>query len=155
MNILVQISVSSMPKMSQSSSAAFSAEHHRLFVNDCAIVTVCFLPTEPWMHPLVLPISLSFSLIVTLTLYQHLFLSHDSYAHMVLCCQCMINFLADLCLHTHSRKLCYVITQSMLEILFTFTPKGLSALGPLTNDIFSTFVYLQKSIGSHLEVRGL
>lgn len=42
----------------------------------------------------------------------------------------------------------------MLEILFAFAPKGSSALGPLKDDIASAFVCLQKSIGSHSEVRG-
>lgn len=53
------------------------------------------------------------------------------HALMVLCCQCMIN---SLCLHTHSRKLCYAITQSMLEILSTCTPKGSQILAhsPMT-----------------------
>ena len=54
-----------------------------------------------------------------------------------------------------ARKLCYVITQSMLEILFTLAPKGSSAPGPLTSDIASAFVYPQKSIGGHLGVRGI
>lgn len=45
------------------------------FVNDCTIVTVCFLSAKQRMYPLVLPISLPFCLIVTLTPYQHLFLS--------------------------------------------------------------------------------
>lgn len=82
-------------------------------------------------------------------------LTHGSYTHIVLCCQCMIDSLADLCLHTRCQKLCCVITQSMLEILFTFTPKGSSALGPLADDIASAFVYLRKSIGGRSEVRGL
>lgn len=49
----------------------------------------------------------------------------------------------------------FVIAQITLEIHFIFTPKGPSALGPLTDDIASAFVYLQKSIGILLGVRGL
>lgn len=49
-------------------------KHHRLFVNDGAIVTDCFLPSCECICFFSL-ISPSFSLIVTLTLYQRLFLS--------------------------------------------------------------------------------
>lgn len=92
------------------------------------------------MRLLVLPVSPSISLIVTLTLYKHLFLS-DRLAWYYAASAWSI-FLVDLCLHTHSQKLCYVIAQITLEILFIFTPKGSSALGPLTDDTASAFVYL-------------
>lgn len=126
----------------------------------CEWLRHCYglLFTELWMHLLFLPhLSLIFpdSHTHSVPTPISLWLTHDSYTHIVLCCQCMIDSLADLCLHTHCQKLCCVITQSMLEILSTFTHKGSSALGPLTNDIASAFVYLQKSIGSHSEVRGL
>lgn len=127
-------SLSSLPKMSPSSTA-LSAEHHRVFVNDCAIVTTHFS-----IHRAVNASACSphLSLIIRDSPTRFvptpisLWLTHNSCAHMVLSCRCMIDFLADLCLHSHSQKLCYVITQSMWEILFTFTPKGSSALGPLS-----------------------
>lgn len=119
LSIWVEICVSQMPP-------SFTAEHHRLFVNDCAIVMSAyylrscerfFSPHLPWQSHTRCTNTYSFRL------------THNSCTHIALRRQCTIDPLADWCPHRHRRQGRRVITQSMLEILFTFTPKGPPALG--------------------------
>lgn len=135
-NIWVKICVSKMP---QSSS---TAEHHRLFVNDCAIVMVGLLSAQLWM--LFLP-HFPWSSHTRCTNTYSSWLTHDSCTHRALCCQCMIDPLADSCLHSRRHKSCDVITQSMLEILFTFTPNASPALGERADDIASALSRARKN----------
>lgn len=81
-----------------------------------AKLSMLFLPHLPWWSHTRCTNTCSFRL------------THNSCTHVAVCCQCLIDPLADSCLHMPCYKGSHVITQSMLGILFTFPKRFIASL---------------------------